>query len=345
MPWEVSGLEFINFCPVCGSESREIIYRDLVDNVFKVASGKWQLWKCSSCFSAYLDPRPTRETIYLAYENYYTHQEAFERDDYASLNILRKLRRWLVNGYTNWRYSTQAMPASSLGILIAYTIPSLKKILDRQYRHIPKLPKHGGKLLDVGCGDGTFLRLARTCGWDVTGVDPDPVAVTNAAKHGIKVFEGSVESFVGKKELFDVITLNHVIEHLHDPVDALKICYDLLKPGGLLWLETPNIDALGHVRFRGNWRGMEAPRHLVLFNRRSLVQSLVNVGFSSWRHMRRPNPVGGMFQASFAMEHGYSPYRLLKVPKSVKWQIGLAILLEFILPTRREFLTIMASKE
>lgn len=345
MPWEENGLESIESCPACGDVSREIMYLDLVDNAFRVAPGKWQMWKCSSCFSAYLDPRPTWETIHLAYKNYYTHEEAVKKDDYASLSMFRKLRRRLVNGYTNWRFSTQAMPASSFGILAVYAIPGLKKLLDREYRNIPKLPNRGCKLLDVGCGDGAFLRLARTCGWDATGLDPDPVAAANAAKQGIKVYEGGIEYFEGKRDLFDVITLNHVIEHVHEPTKVLKTCHDLLKPGGLLWLETPNIDAFGHARFRNNWRGIETPRHLVLFNRQSLIQCLVNSGFSKLREKKRPSPIRAMFQSSSALEQGLSPYELFKTSKSVQWHARLSELAEVMLPKRREFLTIVAWKE
>ncbi len=343
-PWPEDGLESILQCPACGETKREILHADLVDNVFRVGLGKWSLWQCANCRSAYLDPRPTEASIYMAYSNYYTHKEVAGKDGYESLSLGRKLRRRLVNGYTNWRYSTHAQPSSSLGVLAAFAMPNLKKLLDSRYRHMPRLPECGGVLLDVGCGDGSFLGLARACGWKVVGLDPDPKAVTNAAKLGLTVYEGGIEYFEGESELLDVITLNHVIEHVHDPVKVLKTCYALLKPRGQLWLETPNIDSFGHARFQKNWRGLETPRHLVLFNRHSLIQAFLSAGFTSPHALARPSPCAGMFEKSFAMEKGHSPYQAMAIPKSLQWQITKSVFLEAFYPSRREFLTVAAQK-
>ncbi len=343
-PWPEDGLEWHEHCPLCNCAERTILHADLIDNTFYVAPGKWNLWQCAGCHSAYLDPRPTPETIHHAYETYYTHQASRDKENYASLDPLRKLRRQLVNGYTNWRFGTQSGPSSAFGVLAAFAIPGVKRTLDREYRHLPRIPKAGGRLLDVGCGDGHFLRVAATCGWQVTGLDPDPRAVANSSKHRIRVHQGGVEYFSDHTELFDVITLNHVIEHVHNPVAVLRVCYALLKPGGQIWLETPNIDSFGHRRFQQNWRGLEAPRHLVLFNRASLRRTLRKAGFCDLRDKMRPSPINDMFQSSFAMQRGCSPYEDVPVPIAVKLQVSLARLGEAMSPARREFLTIAASK-
>jgi len=343
-PWPNEGLEHLGSCPVCGTSQRTVLHKDVVDNVFFCSPGIWTLWQCEKCRIAYLDPRPTPDTIHLAYANYYTHQQAGGKDDYASLSSFRKLRRRLVNGYTNWRYSTTTQPSSSLGVLAAFVMPSLKRVLDRQYRHMPRLPEGGGRLLDVGCGDGSFLSLARTCGWDVVGLDPDAKAAANAAKQGLTVHEGGIEYFEGKTGLFDVITLNHVIEHVYDPAMVLKTCHALLKPGGQIWLETPNIDSFGHARFQKNWRGLETPRHLVLFNHHSLNQAFISAGFPAPRERGRPSACAGMYQASLAMVEGRSPYELAVVRNAQRLEAAIAAFAEIFLPSRREFLTVTARK-
>jgi 2-polyprenyl-3-methyl-5-hydroxy-6-metoxy-1,4-benzoquinol methylase len=343
-PWCTEGLESVEQCPVCGELERKILHTDLVDNVFRVSTGKWCLWKCTKCQSAYLDPRPTRETIHLAYASYYTHKPVNSKDDYAKLSPLRKLRRSLVNGYTNWRYGTNAVPSMRLGVLVAFFLPNLKRILDREYRHLPRIPNGGGTLLDVGCGDGSFLSLARTCGWDVTGLEPDPKAVKNARSHGLTVYEGGIEYFSGETEIFDVITLNHVIEHVGEPSAVLKACHTLLKPSGQLWLETPNIESSGHAFFQKNWRGLEVPRHLVLFNRSSLSQAIINAGFMAPQNCNRPSPSAGMFQASFAIANGQSPYEAMAISKKLLRQAKLASLVEIFIPSRREFLLVKTRK-
>lgn len=90
---------------------------------------------------------------------------------------------------------------------------------------------------------------------------------------------GGIDALDAVNERYDVITLSHVIEHVGDPNDALLRLQGALKPGGRLWLETPNLGSLGYRLFGRNWRGLEPPRHLVLFNPRSLRESLARAGF------------------------------------------------------------------
>ena len=272
--WPADGVESVAYCPVCGEASREVMYTDLVDNAYRVAPGKWTLWKCIQCGSAYLDPRPTRDLIHLAYSNYYTHRVLRRKDDYTSLNALRKLRRRLVNGYTDWRYSSGEEPASHWGILVLLALLPQRRRLDSEYRHSPRRPVNGGKLLDVGCGDGSFLRVATRCDWHATGLDPDVNAVASCRSNALDVLHGGIERFGAVESRFDVITLNHVIEHVPDPIELLRSCYRLLKLGGQLWLQTPNIDSLGSRRYGRHWRGLEPPRHLVLFDPVSLRSAL-----------------------------------------------------------------------
>ena len=343
-PWPSSGLEAVSACPACGSDLREILHEGLVDNIFHCAPGKWSQWSCLNCGSAYIDPRPTPESIHLAYVNYYTHREASTKENYVDLSVFRKIRRNLVNGYTNWRYSTRAANSNVMGVVVAFVLPMLRRVIDRQYRNLPKPSKSGASLLDVGCGDGAFLALARTCGWDVVGIDPDPKAAANAAKQGLSVYVGGVEYFHGKSEIFDVITLNHVIEHVHDPIGVLKTCFELLKPGGQIWLETPNVKCLGHTRFQKNWRGLEVPRHLVIFNRHSLKQALYYAGFREMRDCASPNSYLWVHKTSLAMEHGDIPGRPVKLSAEWAWQILRAMIISELFRDTREFISVAANK-
>lgn len=340
-PWPADELERVAACPICGSAERTVLHEHLVDNVFFAAPGKWTLHSCNQCGGAYLDPRPNAETIHRAYTNYYTHREARSRDDYASLSPFRKLRRRLVNGYTNWRFGTQSAPASILGVLAVFVIPKVKRALDCEYRHLPRLPKGGGMLLDVGCGDGSFLRLANTCGWNVVGLDPDPKAVVNAAGMGITVHEGGIDKFNADSNLFDVITLNHVIEHVRDPIKLLRSAHRLLKPGGTLYVETPNRGSFGAQMFGESWRGLEPPRHLVIFNQESLRIALRSVGFGPPLFIARPGITQGLFWQSENLRRGQPP---LTPPGSPHKLAILLDLLSVIMRQRHEFLTILVTK-
>jgi hypothetical protein len=65
--WPESGLEYLNHCPLCQSPTRTILHDDLQDKVFFCAPGIWKMWRCDNCHSGYLDPRPNKKTIGLAY--------------------------------------------------------------------------------------------------------------------------------------------------------------------------------------------------------------------------------------------------------------------------------------
>lgn len=344
-PWPMDGLEALNNCPICGDSQRKNLYDGLVDNTFFCAPGKWSLWSCISCSVAYLDPRPSPATISLAYEKYYTHtKDNISQSSYEDLRKFRKLRRRLVNGYTNWRFGTKEENANALGVIIALLIPFVRKPIDNRYRNLPKRDKNGSRLLDLGCGNGTFLKTARNCGWDVVGVDPDPKAVREAQDNGFEVHHGSIDIFAGQKDLFDFICMNHVIEHLHDPIKTLADCHRILKPGGTIWIETPNIDSFGCQYFGINWRGLETPRHLVIQSSKSLAFSLKKSGFYAISWLRDKNVYRGMFKKSYEMSKDCSPNESLPLPIKFACRAYKAKYLGLFFVGRREFLIITARK-
>jgi SAM-dependent methyltransferase len=224
-------------------------------------------------------------------------------------------------------------------------MPQKKQRIDNRFRHIPRITGGQKTLLDLGCGDGGFLSRAQDCGWDVTGIDIDAKAVHNAIQNGVNAIEGGIEIYEGQKNIFDAITLSHVIEHVCNPVELLKSCHTLLKPGGQLWLQTPNIDSFGHKLFHKNWRGLESPRHLVLFNRKSLTLALRKAGFSKIRNISYSDATIFMYKASFAMRQGESPYSSIKTPNAILLRAKMAGILNKLLSSRQEFLTVVATKD
>jgi len=338
LEWPVGGLEAVTCCPVCFSEGRVLLHENLTDQIFG-APGRWNLYRCESCAGAYLDPRPTAETIGLAYQHYFTHQGT---SPYSPPGLLGKLRRRLANGYRNYRYGTRDYPASILGVIVASILLNRRAISDAAMRHLPKA-ENGQRLLDLGCGNGEFLLKARSAGWDVVGVDFDTKAVEVARKQCLDVRLGGVENLDPAEEQFDVITLAHVIEHVHHPVELLLACYKLLKPGGFLWIETPNIESEGYRIFGSSWRGLEPPRHLVLFTQKSMRSALSKVGFADVRVQRYSPLCNGIFGASKAIAEGIDIYSGLcrnGPPDMVKKAEQVAK----HNPVRREFITMKAWK-
>jgi 2-polyprenyl-3-methyl-5-hydroxy-6-metoxy-1,4-benzoquinol methylase len=269
-------LETLNLCPVCASKNRVLAFGNMRDIVFGVAPGSWRLYRCGDCDTYYLDPRPSRKSVMLAYDEYFTHAV----DDHNSLAFPSSRLRKLRNDYLAWRLGYELPRNQPLGRWLFRFLPVRRRRYERLVRDFPA-PTGPARLLDIGCGSGEFLARMREVGWTVVGHDLDPKAVQTARSRGIDVVLGPLDSksFDGK---FDAITMHHVIEHVHDPVETLKICRELLAPGGRLWIATPNADSLGRRRFGAHWVGLDSPRHLIVFSRKSLDLALRRAGF--------PNP-------------------------------------------------------
>jgi SAM-dependent methyltransferase len=136
----------------------------------------------------------------------------------------------------------------------------------------------GRKLLDIGCGDGSFLLGARSVGWQVAGTELNPGPARDA---GLEVY-GTVEEFAGYA-LFDCITMWHTLEHMRDIPAMLANIAGLLKPEGRLIIAVPDFGGLQAGLFGPKWLHADVPRHLYHFNRDSLRYSLNTSGFTILR--------------------------------------------------------------
>ena len=339
--WPAEELEQVCVCPVCRNVQRSLLLDGLVDNVFFVAPGRWSLHRCGQCRSAYLSPRPTPASIGKAYGDYYTHVAGELRQDPDELRGFRRVRRMLANGYINRRYGTRYVPESAVGSAVARVLPGLRQSLDIKFRYLPK-PIRGQTLLDIGCGNGDFLATARDAGWEVMGLEPDPAAAAVAADHGLDVRVGSLDQFNELSSCFDAITLNHVIEHMHWPVDVMASVHRLLRPGGTLYIETPNIDSAGASKFGIHWRGLECPRHLVLFTPDSLRQMLSHRGFVDIDMHRRASVAADVYSSSYKIAQDRSPYDA--GPAGMPLWMRIRLRLRMTSNRRLEFITLTARK-
>lgn len=342
IPWNREDLESVDACPVCNSQQREKLHSGLVDKVFRVAAGQWTLYRCFSCASAYLDPRPTEDSIGQAYKSYYTHIPP-ARGEYPTLSSKKRLLRRLANGYCNHHYGKRNEPHSWLGNSVICLLPIQRNILDIRHRFLPK-PKKGDKVLDVGFGNGAFLNDSKAVGWEVTGVDPDKTAVANVKKRGMDVCQGGIEVFEGRSEIFEAITISHVIEHVHDPEMVLKNAYRLLKPGGVLFIETPNIESYGYRLFRHNWLPLDSPRHLIIFSKNSIRDLLHKVGFNNIRFKSRPEVSTRSYIYSTRLESDLEPYEAGAPSARIQLRSKVFSLKSRINKSGMEFLTLLAIK-
>lgn len=153
-------------------------------------------------------------------------------------------------------------------------------------RHAPAK----GRMLDLGCGDGTVLWLARQDGWDVKGVELFPEHVRLVRERlGLDVEVGDITTYDGVAGAWDCVVLTHVLEHLPDPVAALRKVYGLLTPGAVAVLEFPNIDAfdarlrrlLERLRIhRRRYAATYVPGHVQEFCRTSFAVAARHAGLA-----------------------------------------------------------------
>jgi len=260
-------------CSLCGTPG-VLLYEGVKDRLFG-APGVWNFKRCpsSSCGLIWLDPMPREEDIGNAYISYHTHEQVLSPGAGKGLaavieGMLRKTYKFLL-----------------------LTTPLHRELEQLELMYVGSL--RPGKILDVGCGNGNRLVRFQKLGWDVHGQEVDAEAAAEAQRiSGVPVYLGPLEEAGFADGSFDAITMNHVIEHVHDPVRLLQECRRILKTGGALMIATPNAESHGHDRFGASWRGLEPPRHLHLFSRCTLHQTAVKAGFlkcETWTSAARPS--------------------------------------------------------
>lgn len=269
-------------CRLCGSPGISL-YEGLTDRLFG-APGIWNLKRCPNpdCGLIWLDPMPIRQDVWKAYRDYYTHEGASGSAKSGRRRILRDAMR--------------------LPYKLVLRLLGIRKQRRRSgLMYLDKVPP--GKLLEVGCGNGKRLHRMSTRGWEVEGQEVDPVAAAEArVNYGLKVHLGDLADLPIEDCTFDAIVMNHVIEHLHDPVALLVRCHGLLKDGGRLVIVTPNSESYGHKRFGRSWFGLDPPRHLHLFSYKTLGIVANKAGFRDYRVWTTAASAGGIGRGSVDIE-------------------------------------------
>lgn len=195
-------------CLLCGSSN----WSPLVEapDAALLAQGRWfMVVQCRDCGLCFTNPRPSEGTIDQFYQSDYPPHQARPNKE--------RLRWWQrLPGLRSWQGPRR------------------------------RLPPHGaGRLLDFGCGNGSFLVRMRHQGWNVVGLDASPDMVRRLQNElGIPGVVGSLPHPELPDEAFDLITMWQSLEHVHRPLETLRGAHRLLANGGQLLVATPNIDSL-----------------------------------------------------------------------------------------------------
>jgi len=266
-------------CALCGGEG-DVLHRDLVDHLFD-APGEWAIRRCAApgCGLGWVDPQPLLGEIGELYAGYYTHgaaDGAGGRQSYVT---------------PGWRGAVKRL----LGTVLFWK----SAVYRTDYFHLGDMPP--GRVLEIGCGNGDFLRAIAERGWRATGIDFDAAAVAAARSlPGVEARQGTLIEQRFDEASFDAIVMNNVIEHVPDPAETIAECRRILRPGGRLVAITPNLDSFGHAAFGPDWRGLEPPRHLYLFSPATLRRMARDAGFGRIQAFTSTGggAVWGLLQAS-----------------------------------------------
>lgn len=267
-------VEEVPSCMLCGSEG-VLLYENLRDRLFN-APGIWTLLKCPDCRLVWLIPRPISSDIGKLYEEYYTHNDTCYSSRLSGL--ITAVRNAILEMHMGYRNLDNSLFLKIFGKMLSL----VKPIKERVELGVMFLKRNGpGKLLDVGCGRGDFLAKMRDLGWEVIGLEPDEqLAELAHRRFNLDVRNGTIEQAHFPDDTFDAITVNHVIEHLPDPIGSLQECKRILRKDGKLVILTPNIESLGSQTFGKAWWHLDPPRHFYIFSPLSLKSCVEKTGFN-----------------------------------------------------------------
>jgi 2-polyprenyl-3-methyl-5-hydroxy-6-metoxy-1,4-benzoquinol methylase len=195
-------------------------------------------------------------------------------------------------------YEKHYLVKSPIGFVFCSRIPSQKELLEYYnaynrtdfYSPITKLRYHEllaqfepfrktNKILDIGCGSGYFLQEAKAKGWEVYGTEYTDEAMSIGQNKGINMQKGVLNPGNYSEGMFDVITSFEVIEHINNPKEEVGNIYKILRKGGLVYLTTPNFNALERFYLKGNYTVIDYPEHLSYYTAKTLNYLFTNNGF------------------------------------------------------------------
>jgi len=185
-------------------------------------------------------------------------------------------------------------------------------------------PMEPGRALEIGCAGGAYLERLRSDGWEVSGVEFSPEAAAAARSRDFSVEVGPIETAELPREPVDLVVAWMVLEHLHDPVGALRRLKAVTRPGGWLACSVPNAASLERRVFGQHWYSLALPRHLHHFDPGSLSRVLSAAGWTVIRVQHQRILLNLMASLGLVLEGRRGPvgaagWRLATFPSRAHW--------------------------
>lgn len=225
-------LEDLKTCPLCNSGHFNN-YLTCKDHT--VSKKTFDLVRCNNCNFIFTNPRPKAEDLYKYYQSqdYVSHSNKSNNP----VNFIYKIAR----NFT----------------------------LKRKVRLINSISKKG-KILDVGCGTGHFINACQQNGWAITGVEPDKQARKVASDKTGQTIADDLSKI--DENNFDVISMWHVLEHVSDLNQYMRMLVERLKENGKLIVAVPNHKSNDAIYYKADWAAYDVPRHLYHFDQNTMNQ-------------------------------------------------------------------------
>ena len=231
-------------CPVC----------DSVKWMKRYKISDWDIVDCTECGFAKIDPLPDRGS----------RAECYSQEKVIERNIKQKSSSQKFSRVMKQMFG-RLIKRNKSGIF---------------YNKLCRYLSPKARILDVGCGDGGFLRIAKN-NFICTGIEISEYLASLARRQNdIKVITGNFLNTDFTNEKYDGITLISLLEHLDDPINAMKKCFELLNQGSILLMKTVNYNCLNRKIRKESWSGFRPPDHMIYFNPSNLKSFLKKTGFS-----------------------------------------------------------------
>jgi SAM-dependent methyltransferase len=242
-------------CRICGQLDNTEIYFP-TEMMFGLKD-KFVYFKCSSCDCLQISEYPFNVSKYYGYDYHFKSQG----------KLLHKIKDYLI--FKRDLYEMTGL--SFIGKVVSLKIPQpgFRDLYDF-------LKNKNARILDVGCSTGRFLRCLKKLKFNnLFGVDL--YIDSNISYDGINIFKGSVFEIT---DTYDVIILNHSLEHMPNQLDVISKLYRLLEPGGICIIRIPLSSSFAFDKYRENWVQLDAPRHFYLHSVESIKILIDQVGFN-----------------------------------------------------------------
>jgi SAM-dependent methyltransferase len=257
-------------CPACGGNADTVSLAHPIDYEYQVVPARDYCYRrCAACASESISPRPAASELPPFYPvGYHAHN-----DDH--------------------------------GLVARLLVGQRAQLRGRAYRALLN-GKSAGALFDVGAGDCRhFVELRQFADWQFAGVEIQAAVAEKARSAGFDIETGTLEDMDITRHIgrYDVVSLNHVLEHVCDPNEVIARCYQLLKPGGWLIGQLPTNSAW-EAGFGATWAGYHYPRHLQVFSRQGLRDLLVRNRFADIRITSAPHCQTAISLQNFLLAKG-----------------------------------------